>query len=274
MSVRDGPKTDKATAERKPFFCVPQAVLIDYGGTIGANGIAIYNALALHANGDAKCWPSRERIAALTGLSLASVKRTLSLLYEVGLVVREVESKGRHHNVYRLCQPAQGEPVQGEPVQGEPTTGSQGTGKPAHCDPLTRLKQLDLLNNNPPNPPKGGTATNGKPKRKCSSKSKPHTEGFADFWEAYPKKVAKPVALKAWTKLAPDADLRAEMLAALERHKQSKDWTKDEGQYIPHAATWLNQRRWEDELEPSTKRPSAARYNPADSERYYGEDGQ
>jgi len=42
----------------------------------------------------------------------------------------------------------------------------------------------------------------------------------------------------------------------LSRWSKSEQWTKDNGQYIPHAATWLNGRRWEDELkgqEPERK---------------------
>jgi hypothetical protein len=74
-------------------------------------------------------------------------------------------------------------------------------------------------------------------------------DGFAAFWTAYPKKVAKPEAMKAWIKAAPDAELAEQIMAGLARAKQSKDWTKDDGQYIPHPTTWLNQRRWEDEVE-------------------------
>ena len=42
------------------------------------------------------------------------------------------------------------------------------------------------------------------------------------------------------------------MLAAIEKSKQSDQWTKDNGQYIPHPSTWIHQRRWEDDL-PVTK---------------------
>ena len=38
------------------------------------------------------------------------------------------------------------------------------------------------------------------------------------------------------------------MLKAIEKQKGSEQWTKDNGQYIPHPSTWLNQSRWEDEL--------------------------
>ena len=71
--------------------------------------------------------------------------------------------------------------------------------------------------------------------------------GFQSFWTAYPNKKAKPAALKAFTKLKPDAELLAEMLKAIEVQKQSAQWQKDNGQYIPMPTTWLNQRRWEDE---------------------------
>lgn len=73
------------------------------------------------------------------------------------------------------------------------------------------------------------------------------------FWPAYPRKVAKPKALRAWEKLQPDDALVEEMLVALEQQKHSTQWTKDGGEFIPHPSTWLNQRRWEDQLEPEVK---------------------
>lgn len=72
-------------------------------------------------------------------------------------------------------------------------------------------------------------------------------DGFAAFWAAYPKKAGKADALKAWNKLAPDVVLQEQMGKALEVQKQSQQWRKDGGQYIPMPATWLNGRRWEDE---------------------------
>ena len=40
------------------------------------------------------------------------------------------------------------------------------------------------------------------------------------------------------------------LLDAIEAQKCSAQWSKDNGQYIPHAATWLNWKRWEDKLTP------------------------
>lgn len=77
------------------------------------------------------------------------------------------------------------------------------------------------------------------------------SEMFERFWKAYPLRDGryspKPPALRAWKKLKPDIALLRQMLAALERQKQSESWTRENGRYIPMAATWLNQRRWETE---------------------------
>lgn len=73
-------------------------------------------------------------------------------------------------------------------------------------------------------------------------------DGFAQFWLAYPRKTARQGAEKAWAKLRPDRSLQARVLVALAKQAKSPDWTKDGGSFIPHAATWLNGKRWEDEL--------------------------
>ena len=66
---------------------------------------------------------------------------------------------------------------------------------------------------------------------------------FERFWIAYPRKVAKQEALKAWRKIAPTAEQVDRMLGALELAKQR--WS--DPQYIPHPATWLRGERWTDE---------------------------
>ncbi len=76
---------------------------------------------------------------------------------------------------------------------------------------------------------------------------KSYSEKFEKFWAAYPKKKAKGDAEKAFNKLKPDDELLETILKALEWQRSSKDWTKDNGQYIPNPATYLNGRRWEDE---------------------------
>ena len=70
---------------------------------------------------------------------------------------------------------------------------------------------------------------------------------FSTFWPLYPRRIAKSVAEKSWGKLTPDEQALA--IASIPRHINA--W-RNEGRtmaLVPYPATWLNQRRWEDELE-------------------------
>lgn len=78
-------------------------------------------------------------------------------------------------------------------------------------------------------------------------------ERFNDFWSMYPRKVAKPKALKVWEKINPDKDVFLKIMSSLEIQKKSSQWTKDDGQFIPHPTTWLNQERWNDETQVVAK---------------------
>ena len=83
---------------------------------------------------------------------------------------------------------------------------------------------------------------------KSEAKSNPNTSrasAFDAFWKAYPKKTGKEAARKSFARAKADIGT---MLSALEVQKQSEQWTKNNGQFIPNPTTWLNQGRWEDEL--------------------------
>lgn len=72
---------------------------------------------------------------------------------------------------------------------------------------------------------------------------------FNEFWKAYPRKVNKNGAKKSFMripKLEQDFEL---IMNKLEDFKKSKSWQDNNGQYIPHPQTWINQKRWEDEME-------------------------
>ena len=67
-----------------------------------------------------------------------------------------------------------------------------------------------------------------------------HKESFEKFWSNYPRKVGKGAAEKAWNKSLQSTEEDA-IIASLVAYKFSEDVN-----FIPHPATWLNQRRWED----------------------------
>ena len=84
---------------------------------------------------------------------------------------------------------------------------------------------------------------------KSEAKSNPNTSrasAFDAFWSAYPKKTGKEAAKKSFARAKADIGT---MLSALEVQKQSEQWTKNNGQFIPNPTTWLNQGRWEDEVQ-------------------------
>jgi hypothetical protein len=88
------------------------------------------------------------------------------------------------------------------------------------------------------------TATD-RAKEKDTAQASPSPEYFAIFWKNYPNKVGKPAAQKAWKRVKWD-ELTA-IRDGLNRWKATEQWQKEGGKYIPYPATFLNQRRWEDE---------------------------
>lgn len=77
---------------------------------------------------------------------------------------------------------------------------------------------------------------------------------FERFWSEYPRKVSKQTAIRSWNKIKPSDELAEKIIEAVSKHKQTEQWTKDGGQFIPHPATWLNQGRWDDEVKINTGR--------------------
>jgi hypothetical protein len=78
--------------------------------------------------------------------------------------------------------------------------------------------------------------------------------GFAEFWASWPRgtrKVAKQQCLNKWAKYgcAENATL---IIQHVEAMKRSQDWLKDNGAFIPAPLVYLNQRRWDGEVEDVT----------------------
>lgn len=81
---------------------------------------------------------------------------------------------------------------------------------------------------------------------------------FEKFWEAYPRKVGKQNAHKAFLKLKVDSETLEKILFAIKQQKSSEQW-QDE-RYIPHPTTWLNGARWNDELPKASPKKSYGDY--------------
>lgn len=70
---------------------------------------------------------------------------------------------------------------------------------------------------------------------------------FARFWDAYPKRVAKKDARKAWLDLNPAEAMVDQMIATLRWQSRQPAWLKDGGAFIPYPASWIRSERWTDE---------------------------
>ena len=165
-------------------------------------------------------------LAALSKDGRDSVMNTLTELEEFGYLRRTkaLNAKGRFagydYDIFEKPQPR------------KPNTENPYPEKPCPGNPDTE------------NPPQ--LNTNHSNTKELSNKEI-NIYPFDEFWEAYPKKKAKEDARKAWAKLKPDETLGKVIIQAVEAAKKSKDWQKEKGQYIPHPATYLNGKRWEDE---------------------------
>lgn len=72
---------------------------------------------------------------------------------------------------------------------------------------------------------------------------------FSKFWEFYPKKKSKGDAYKAWLQTAAIRPPLASILKAVVVLKNSPDWQREGGQYVPYPASWLRAWGWADVAE-------------------------
>ncbi len=89
--------------------------------------------------------------------------------------------------------------------------------------------------------------------RAAKPRSSASDAGFDMLWQQYPRKTNRAVALKAFQKIGPSAELLDEMMAAVAGQRTSKTWLDG---FVPHLSTWLNGKRWEDGWMPAPSAPS------------------
>jgi hypothetical protein len=77
---------------------------------------------------------------------------------------------------------------------------------------------------------------------------------FSEFWELYPKKVARKPAAEKWKAKKLDAKASEILADVRARMKSDRRWLEG---YIPNATTYLTQERWQDEIQGAVKPPSA-----------------
>jgi len=130
---------------------------------------------------------------------------------------------------------------------------------------LTEREYIKGIHINPPPPFQGGyddleKTSDEKPKtetpvKKNKTELPPDQKSFFDrFYQAYPKHVAKEDAVRAWKKITPPPteDFVNTLIARIDILRTTDGWLKNNGEFIPNPATWLNGKRWDDEIKTGT----------------------
>lgn len=151
-----------------------------------------------------------------------AVRALLTELIDTGYITRTLV-RGEDGKVERYDYSVS-ECPQSAPEPEEPETDNPG---PVQT-PQVSIEYKQGMSKNTPLPPKGDEGA------------------FTKFWDAYPKKKSKGQAEKAFAKIKNVQAVLPRILSSIEQAKQTRDWEKSEGQFIPYPATWLNARGWED----------------------------
>lgn len=237
-----------------------------YGRELSAKLQRVLLILCDFANDDGVCWPSLGLMAWKLNLNERTIRRAIDELEAQKVITidhRAGQSSRFHIDLSALpLKPPYSGRTAGQivhtPEKEAPdkmsTVEDADHGQNVHPTPDILSSTPDILSTNrrtncPPEPIEP-------PREPPEEPPIPQTptaleRRFEEFWRAYPRKTAKLRAFDRWKKIKPDEDLTTRIIAAIEAQKLSAAWKRDNGQYIPHPATWLSDGRWEDEVMPA-----------------------
>jgi len=167
--------------------------------------------LADRHNPDYGCFPSIRKISEDTEVCVKSVYNHLLILEEKGLIKRtgRIRDNGQQtSNEYLL--------IGVQEVHGDYVNRTPPRVQDLHTNNLVNINHVN----------------------------KPNM--FNDAWAAYPRKVGKGHAEKAWAKSIKKIDER-ELCKLLSQYIDSL--VGKDSKFIPHLSTWLNGERWHDDIE-------------------------
>ena len=185
-------------------------------------------ALADRADEAGFCFPSMEWISTRSGVCRRSVSRFVQRLESAGLltVVKRYGDDGRRQsNAYQLLLGDS----QSHGLSDSQSHGTRGLSVQKPCDSQSPIyKEID-------------------PNRSIHRLSDSQSRGdlFESFWGAYPKKVGKAAALKAWRK--NNLDGMADQICTDVESRAKEDFQWRDPKFIPNPATYINDERWTDE---------------------------
>ena len=246
--------------EPRPGYWAVIPASIRYDDRIPASAKVLYAEISALCDRAGYCWAGDDYFAALYRMTERTIRTLLKALEEQGYIRIERDA-GRHNatverRIYAGLNPLSGKDASlEENFQTDFVVRKKLSGSLEETFQTHNNKEQEILTHVRDKSEKGPRdAPEWKPER------------FAAFWNFYRKipgeggrsrNENKQAAIRAWDRLRPSDELIAEIGKALTRQKQSEEWTREDAR-IPYAATYLNQRRWEDEDLPPLQQPNRA----------------
>jgi DNA-binding transcriptional regulator YhcF (GntR family) len=224
----------EVNAER--FYKLPEDLMKRRDLTLTAKVIF---AVLLRRQGDnGEAWPGYERLADDAGISKMSAIRATQELEKNGLIEVTIRGGGmKKTNHYKLPETVTNcDSLEPKTVTKSDSKQSQNVTEKGNKLLLETVTNCDRNRDI-------------QERQSRESLKNKHDNSFERFWSAYPRKIAKTAAMKAWKKIKPSPELITTILTAVNIQRESDQWTKDSGMFIPYPATWLNQERWLDEVQ-------------------------
>lgn len=214
-----------------------------YQGTLRGNshGILVFTNLLAHADRDGYVDKHFRAIADEVGLTTEEVKVAIEMLESPDSESRSSELDGRRitrindHRAWgwHIVNYAKYREIRNDEDRREANRVAQQRWREKH--------KPSVMENNGDKPREREMDT--------EKQKDQYSVEFIRFWLVYPRKIAKEKAWKAWKKIKLTPDLLLKILSAVEN--QTPKWTKAGIDFVPHASTWLNDSRWDDDLAPS-----------------------
>lgn len=220
----------------KPSYWAVLPAAIRYDQEIPASAKLLYAEISSLTDSRGYCWASNAYFERLYDLSERTIVRLIRALENAGYI-RILDAGG---GSARRKIAAGINPLAGTPDKNVSTPLTKMS-----VPPDKNVRENSKENSKKNNPPKAPQGAAWEP------------EMFERFWKLYPRKRDKLKALRAWDKLKADRKLMQTMSAALKAQMATEEWQRDNGRAIPYPSTWINNRRWEDELEDAPS-PAAA----------------
>ena len=204
----------------KPSYYAILTADVRYDKTLKPLARLLFAEITALCNKEGYCWASNQYFADLYEVDKTTVSGWIGQLKTRGYLTVQLEYKEGSKQILNRYMKINGEGIDeiiNTPLQKD-------------VDPIDQKTKVN-------------TKTNTKTNIKVNS-----IGDFDSFWRFYPRKAGKEAARKAWLKLRPDQHIMQMIDDNVKERVEKGEWRKDNQSFILHASTYLNQKRWEDEV--------------------------